>query len=110
MAYKFCVWCGTTKNLTWEHVIPIGLGGLPYQSNLRKACLSCNHERGRVTDDVKYGRESRIATLLRKWVELEQCLLGFSPHEEFVAKRAGAGVAGRSEVGRHCGRKHGQSR
>lgn len=86
----FCVWCGTSKNLTREHMIPVALGGPLYSGNVRKACLGCNAERGKVTDAVRKGRPELVGpALIRKWVELEQIFMGFSPHGRALEAQPG---------------------
>lgn len=37
-----CIYCGTSKNITLEHVIPLNRGGLHGIGNLAPACKSCN--------------------------------------------------------------------
>jgi len=42
-----CVYCGTTKYLTLDHLIPISKGGDYFSSdNLVTACLHCNNAKG----------------------------------------------------------------
>lgn len=37
-----CVYCGSTENLTLDHVVPISKGGAHHQENLVISCGSCN--------------------------------------------------------------------
>lgn len=37
-----CVGCGSTKNITQDHVVPLALGGRHSEGNLQPLCLSCN--------------------------------------------------------------------
>jgi len=37
-----CCYCGTTENLTLEHIVPISKGGLHMLDNILWACGSCN--------------------------------------------------------------------
>ena len=39
---RFCADCGTTSNLTIDHIIPLGKGGTNTQDNLQMLCYSCN--------------------------------------------------------------------
>jgi hypothetical protein len=44
-----CCWCGATLTLataTFEHRVPLSLGGTNDENNLALACAKCNHERG----------------------------------------------------------------
>lgn len=41
-----CVACGSTKNLTIDHIVPIKRGGNNSLSNLRTLCQSCNSKKG----------------------------------------------------------------
>ena len=38
----YCVYCGSTDNLTTDHIIPIDKGGTQDPKNLIRACKSCN--------------------------------------------------------------------
>ena len=38
----YCVYCGSTENLTTDHIIPISKGGTQDSKNLINACGSCN--------------------------------------------------------------------
>lgn len=47
--YPYCRWCGKPllyKSATFEHIIPLAIGGLDNLNNLTLACKKCNHERG----------------------------------------------------------------
>lgn len=46
-----CVYCGTTKNLTLDHVIPRSRGGKTDWTNLVTACKSCNSKKGDLTPE-----------------------------------------------------------
>lgn len=37
-----CCWCGSTENLTLDHIIPIFDGGEPVRSNAQTLCHPCN--------------------------------------------------------------------
>jgi 5-methylcytosine-specific restriction endonuclease McrA len=39
---KPCVYCGSNKKITIDHVIPVSRGGVHGVGNLVPACLSCN--------------------------------------------------------------------
>ena len=41
-----CVYCGTDKNLTLDHLVPRALGGRTIWNNLVTACYTCNSEKG----------------------------------------------------------------
>ena len=43
---KECVFCGTTENLTSDHLIPRNRGGDDSSDNLVLACQACNSSRG----------------------------------------------------------------
>jgi len=43
---KECVFCGTTDDLTTEHLIPINRGGDDSADNLVLSCRTCNSSRG----------------------------------------------------------------
>ena len=41
-----CVYCGDTRNLTLDHVVPRSKGGQSSWDNLVAACKSCNSKKG----------------------------------------------------------------
>lgn len=41
-----CAYCGSTKNLTLDHVTPKALGGKDKSDNIVCACRECNHNKG----------------------------------------------------------------
>jgi hypothetical protein len=41
-----CIYCGSTKNLTTEHILPVSCGGPDTADNVIKACQSCNSKKG----------------------------------------------------------------
>ena len=43
---EFCAMCGTRRNLTLDHVVPLALGGSNRISNLQLLCLRCNQLKG----------------------------------------------------------------
>ena len=46
-----CAYCGSTKNLTLDHVLPRAQGGQTTWNNLITACYSCNSQKGDRTPD-----------------------------------------------------------
>ena len=48
-----CVYCGSTKKLTIDHVIPKSKGGKDTWKNLVTCCDKCNNKKGNVTLDNK---------------------------------------------------------
>lgn len=40
-----CLKCGTNKNLQWDHVIPLAIGGMHSIDNLQRLCRSCNEKK-----------------------------------------------------------------
>lgn len=43
--YKCCR-CGTTENLTTDHIVPKSIGGKDYLINLQTMCKECNELKG----------------------------------------------------------------
>jgi HNH endonuclease len=41
-----CVHCGSTSDLTVDHIHPVSLGGIDDPSNLQTLCRSCNSTKG----------------------------------------------------------------
>jgi 5-methylcytosine-specific restriction endonuclease McrA len=41
-----CSYCGSNKNLTIDHIIPISRGGKSTFENCITACKSCNNKKG----------------------------------------------------------------
>lgn len=46
-----CTYCGATKNITVDHIVPLSRGGKHEQANLAPACFSCNSSKGARTLD-----------------------------------------------------------
>lgn len=46
-----CIYCGTTKDLTIDHVLPRSRGGKDTWENLVTACHSCNSKKGNRTPE-----------------------------------------------------------
>ena len=44
-----CIYCGSDKNLTLDHLTPLARGGAHAQDNLAVACRSCNDSKGAKT-------------------------------------------------------------
>ena len=44
-----CQYCGSTKSLTLDHVIPTSKGGKHEWNNITTACESCNNRKGNRT-------------------------------------------------------------
>lgn len=44
-----CVYCGSKKDLTLDHVLPKSRGGKNTWGNLVTACFKCNHKKGNRT-------------------------------------------------------------
>ncbi len=58
-----CQYCGTTKDLTLDHVIPRSKGGKSTWTNLVTACKKCNSNKG------DYSLEKAGMTLMQKPVK-----------------------------------------
>ena len=43
---EFCKNCGTKKNLTIDHIIPLSKGGSNDEDNFQILCMSCNRKKG----------------------------------------------------------------
>ena len=41
-----CQYCGSTKHLTIDHVMPVSRGGENTWKNMVTACFSCNNKKG----------------------------------------------------------------
>lgn len=59
-----CLRCGSTKNLTIDHIIPVSKGGLTIELNTQAACASCNVEK---SDRVEYwGSDPRVRRMINE--------------------------------------------
>jgi 5-methylcytosine-specific restriction endonuclease McrA len=56
---KVCVYCGSDRDLTGDHLIPISKGGANVRTNTVLACRSCNSRKGRLEDraDMQDGKQ-----------------------------------------------------
>lgn len=57
--HPFCAWCGATKNLSVDHIVPRAQGGADDRSNLRVLCFRCNTRRRRGSQRVGAGVASK---------------------------------------------------
>ncbi len=48
---EFCQYCGSTDNLTIDHVIPKSRGGTNTWENVVAACFKCNNKKGSKTPE-----------------------------------------------------------
>jgi 5-methylcytosine-specific restriction endonuclease McrA len=48
---NFCCYCGNSKDLTLDHVMPKSRGGKTSWTNLATACRRCNTKKGNMTPD-----------------------------------------------------------
>ena len=46
LSIGFCQNCGSTKNLTIDHIIPVLFGGKDNEENLQCLCFKCNRKKG----------------------------------------------------------------
>jgi 5-methylcytosine-specific restriction enzyme A len=54
-AHPFCTDCGSTSDLTGDHIVPLSQGGLNVPGNIAVRCRSCNSARGnRGTDQPRF--------------------------------------------------------
>jgi len=55
-----CVQCGATKNLNFDHIVPVGYGGRATPHNLRLLCFSCNQRASTKVYGRVYDRETPL--------------------------------------------------
>jgi 5-methylcytosine-specific restriction protein A len=48
-AQPWCSQCGTTHDLTGDHILPLSRGGINEPTNIRVLCRRCNSRRGNRT-------------------------------------------------------------
>lgn len=63
-APKACCYCGSTRNLSIDHLFPTASGGPNVGENLVQACRSCNSSKGAKDLLVWYKDEGRFPPLL----------------------------------------------
>lgn len=77
-----CVYCGSKKNLTLDHVIPKSRGGSNEWTNLVTCCSSCNrHKDNRTPEEAKMSMKKTAyeppimyddVVLLNVWTEFQK--------------------------------------
>lgn len=50
LAVGECRYCGSTENLTIDHIFPLSLGGTDAEDNLQCLCMTCNKAKGSLTE------------------------------------------------------------
>lgn len=48
-----CLACGTTNDITQDHVIPLALGGVHHISNMQPLCMTCNQSKNATIRDYR---------------------------------------------------------
>jgi hypothetical protein len=56
---RCCIYCGSTENLSLDHIIPLSKGGPDIISNQVFACRSCNSSKGNKDIFYWYGLEKK---------------------------------------------------
>lgn len=60
-----CAYCGSTENLTIDHVVPRSKGGSDFVTNVVCSCKDCNNDKGR-TDVWEWYEKQDFFTEQRK--------------------------------------------
>lgn len=60
--YPACLNCGTTDDLTIDHVVPMAKGGANYPDNLQSLCQDCNEKKFTKTTDYRPPQHLTVAT------------------------------------------------
>ena len=55
--YNKCLKCGSTENLSMDHINPKVLGGTDSEDNLQTLCGACNSKKGHAGIDYREGLE-----------------------------------------------------
>jgi len=81
-----CVYCGSNKNLTLDHVIPKSKGGKNSWENLVTSCFKCNLKKGNKTPDEAKMKMKHLPyvptmigenyTLRNVWEDFQKSFLG----------------------------------
>lgn len=62
-----CVWCGRTRNLEIDHIIPMSTGGQNILENLQTLCFTCNHVKG----NLIMSKEEGLAAIAKRKRQLD---------------------------------------
>lgn len=60
-----CLRCGETENLTWDHIVPLSLGGPHCVTNLQCLCRSCNERKHTRIADFRSAEQIAWANLTK---------------------------------------------
>ena len=60
-----CVYCGSTEDLTMDHLVPTRRGGLNEEENLQVACRVCNADKRHMTHEEYLNWNGRVTLLKR---------------------------------------------
>jgi 5-methylcytosine-specific restriction endonuclease McrA len=62
-----CMWCGTTEDITMDHLIPLARGGEHSIGNLVACCRSCNSSKGnKLPVEFKWWRLNVLSRVVKQ--------------------------------------------
>ena len=64
---NICLCCGTTKNLTVDHIIPKSIGGSKKGKNLQTLCKVCNNIKGNKI--IKYRESNNVLRYIQSFLK-----------------------------------------
>lgn len=88
-----CAYCGSTENLTIDHIVPQSKGGMNTAKNVVCSCHSCNHSKGHTPWEEWYSSQEFFSVenyvRIKEWMKPDPPtnLFSYKPRRNFIGNK-----------------------